>query len=75
MKVVELVKLLREGLKTMSECDVLRDDWRYVPLVEEYFAMRSNGLKHHAAVTVLSDDYGVSFRTVERVIKRLCKEC
>ena len=70
-----MLKLGTETLKTMSKRDVLRDDWRYVPLVEEYFAMRSNGLKHHAAVVMLSDDYHVSYRTVERVLKRLCREC
>lgn len=75
MKVVELLRIGRELLKTMSLNDVMRDDWKYVSLFEQYQSMRDNGLKHHAAITILSQDYGISTRTVERIISRLRSEC
>jgi hypothetical protein len=75
MKVVELLKIGGELLKLMSKHDVLRDDYRYVPMFEEYQNLRRNGLKHRAAITMLGDEYHVSTRTIERVIKRLKGDC
>ena len=75
MKVVELLKMGAEMLKLMSHHDVLRDDWKYVRLYEEYQSMRTNGQKHAAAISMLSEDYRISTRTVERVIKRLGGDC
>lgn len=75
MKVVELLKIGKEMLKVLSRCDVMRDDWRYVGMVEEYQVMRGNGVKHTAAIGLLGESYGVSERTVERILKRLGREC
>ena len=75
MKAVELVKISREVLKLMSRCEVLRDDWRFVPMYEEFKNMRRNGIKYREAVRMLSEDYGISRATVERAIKRLDTEC
>lgn len=71
MKVVELLKISGEMLKVMSENDIMRDDYRYVKMYEAYRNMRANKMKHTAAVGELSEEYKVSDRTVERVIKRL----
>lgn len=57
MKVVELLKIGGELLKLMSQNDVMRDDYRYVGLYEEYQMMRDNGMKH--AVEHISSYYGV----------------
>lgn len=75
MKVVELLKLGGELLKVMSENGVRTSDWRFVKMFEEYKAMRGNGVKHTAVISELSEDYGVSTRTVERVVKRLGGDC
>jgi len=75
MKVVELVKISSEALKMMSENDVMRDDWRFVPMYEEFQTMRENGLKYRECVRTLSEDYHVSRATVERAIRRLDVEC
>jgi hypothetical protein len=75
MKVVELVKISREALKMMSENDVMRDDWRFVPMYEEFQNMRENGLKYRECIRMLADDYYVSKATVERAIRRLDSEC
>lgn len=75
MKVIELLKLAAETLKLMSKHEVNRDDWRFVPMYEEFQTMRSNGVKYRECVKTLASDYHVSRATVERAIKRLEGEC
>ena len=75
MKVVELLKLGGELLKVMSENGVRTSDWRFVKMFDEYHVIRGNGVKHTAVISELSADYGVSTRTVERVVKRLGGDC
>lgn len=75
MKVVELLKIGGEMLKMMSKHDVFRDDWRYISLYESYKTMRNNRIKHIAAIRMLGEDYNISTRTVERIIKRLSIDC
>lgn len=74
MKVVELLKVCHPALKTLSDNEVSRDDWRYVDLYEEFVQMRSLGVKYVEAVRMLAEDYGVGRATVERVVARLGKE-
>ena len=75
MKVIELLKMASEMLKVMSENDVMRDDWRFVPMYEEFQNMRKNGLKYRECIRLLSEDYHVSRATIERAIRRLGSEC
>lgn len=75
MKVYEMLKLGSETLKLMSKHEVNRDDWRFVPMYEEFQTMRSNGVKYRECVKTLASDYHVSRATVERAIKRLEGEC
>ena len=75
MKMVELLKLAGETLKVMSENDVLRDDWRFVPMYEEFHHMRSMGIKYSEVIRILAEDYCIGRSTVERAIRRLSKEC
>lgn len=75
MKVYESLKIGRELLKLMSEHDVQRDDWRFVPMYEEFRQMRENGMKYAEAIRMLSEDYCISRSTVERAIRRLKREC
>jgi len=75
MKVVELLKIGAEMLKLMSKNDVLRDDWRFVPMYESYKTMRSNGIKYRECIRMLSEEYNVSRATIERAIRRLEGEC
>ncbi len=75
MKVVELLKISGEVLKVMSKHGVRRDDYRFVKMFDEYHVMRENGVKHTAVIAELSVGYGVSTRTVERVLKRLGIDC
>ena len=75
MKVVELLKIGGELLKLMSENDVKRDDYQYVKMYHEYQNMRENGVKYRATIRILAEDYQTSRASVERVIRRLSKEC
>lgn len=75
MKVIELLKIGGEMLKLMSRNEVNRDDWRFVPMYEEFQEMRDKGVKYREAVRMLAEDYHVSRATVERAIKRLEREC
>ena len=75
MKKVELLKLLREGLKMLSKCEVMRDDYKYISMYEEFQNMRSMGLKYREAVRLLAKEYHIGRATVERAIKRLEGEC
>lgn len=75
MKVIELLKIGAEMLKLMSENEVNRDDWRFVPMYEDFQEMRDKGVKYREAVRILAEDYHVSRATVERAIKRLEGEC
>jgi hypothetical protein len=75
MKVVELLKIGGELLKTMSENDVKRDDWKYVKMYKEFMTMRGKGVKYSSAIQMLSEEYGTSKASVERAIRRLGKDC
>lgn len=75
MKVIEMLKLVCETLKVMSKHDVMRDDWRWIPMYDEFKNMRSTGLKYKECIRMLAEDYNVSRATVERAIRRLDSEC
>ena len=75
MKVIELLRIFREPLKMMSESDVMRDDWQYVDMFEQYVTMRKCRVKYREVIRVLSYEYKVSKSTVERIIRRLSKDC
>ena len=75
MKMIELLKIGAEMLKLMSRNEVNRDDWRFVPMYEEFQEMRDKGVKYREAVRMLAEDYRVSRATVERAIRRLERDC
>ena len=75
MKKIELLKIMHEGLKRLSECEVMRDDFRHVKMYEEFQTMRENGLKYREAVRMLAEDHKISRATVERIVSRLSGEC
>lgn len=75
MKRYEALKLVGGTLKMLSDCEVNFDDWRFVPMYEEFQMMRKNGMKYREAVRMLAEDYQISRATVERAIKRLERDC
>ena len=75
MKVVEIIKLGREMLKTLSENDVIIGDWKYIEMYDEYCRMRNNGIKYRAAIAEVALCHNISRAKAERIIRRFSKEC
>lgn len=75
MKRYEALKLVGGTLKMLSDFEVVLDDWRFVPMYEEFRTMRKHGVKYRECVREMAKDYQVSRATVERAIKRLEGEC
>lgn len=75
MKKYEALKLIGGTLKMLSDFEVNYDDWRFVPMYEEFQEMREKGVKYREAVRMLAEDYRVSRATVERAIRRLERDC
>jgi len=75
MKVVELLEIGGKMLKLMSENDVNRDYYRFVPMYHEFNNMRDAGIKYREAVRMLAEDYKTSKTSIERAIKKLSQEC
>ena len=75
MKRYEALKLVGGTLKMPSVFENNYDDWRFVPLYEEFQEMRDKGIKYREAVRMLAEDYHISRASVERAIKRLESDC
>lgn len=75
MKRYEALKLVGGTLKMLSVFEINYDDWRFVPLYEEFHEMRDKGMKYREAVRMLAEDYHISRTSVERAIKRLESDC
>jgi predicted RNA-binding protein with PUA domain len=75
MKRYEALKLVGGTLKMLSVFEINYDDWRFVPLYEEFQEMRDKGMKYREAVRMLAEDYHISRASVERAIKRLESDC
>lgn len=71
MKIVEVVKLGRELLKTMSDYGVKEGDWKYISLYEEYREMRRKGFKYRYVIMQISLTHSISKSKVERIVRRL----
>lgn len=74
MKAVELVKISRNALEMMSKFDIKQNDWQFVPMYEEYLAMRQKREKFRYVLAYLAEKYSLSENSVRRVIRRLGRE-
>lgn len=74
MKAIEFLKIGRELLKTMSNCDLRLDDFKHIELYEEYARMRSEGEKVDYVLYFLSRKYKVSESTIKRIVRRFSNE-
>lgn len=74
MKAVELVKISRNALEMMSKYDIKQNDWQFVPMYEEYLAMRQKREKFRYVLAYLAEKYSLSESSVRRVIRRLGME-
>lgn len=74
MELAKLVSLGSEILKVMSENGGTINDWRYLPIYNEFVDMRKNRVKYRVAVEELSAKYKISKTQIERAIRRFRKE-
>lgn len=71
MEAIEIVKISRSLLETMSRIGIKTTDHRHVELFDEYAKMRKSGLKVSYIEAVLSEKYRLSPRTISRIVIRL----
>lgn len=72
MKVIEILKLNRELLKTCHYMGIRPDDVQYI---EQYNKLHTNGEKVSYIVATLSIRYGISERKVYDLIRRFKTDC
>lgn len=73
MRLYELLEMVAELLKRMSECDVRIDDYKHVAMCREFNELVAQGEKKEYVREKLSKKYDVSQSTVFRIVKRLSK--
>ena len=75
MRAVDVLGLVKEILKVVSEIGLHLDDWQYVGLYTDFMRMRQEGEKFRYITSVLAERYGISESSVIRIVKRLSAEC
>ena len=75
MKVTEFLKIASPILSAMERNDIMRNDYRYLQTYEDFLNMRSHKVKYRTAIRILAKENNISDRTLERIFKRLSKEC
>ena len=73
MEYARIVYLGSELLKLMSENGGMINDWKYLPMYDEFVDLRAQKVRYRAAVEELSAKYGTSKTSVERIIRRFRK--
>lgn len=75
MKVVELLKICGEMLKTLHENGISIDDYKHLPMLFDFQSMKECGDKTSYIVLVLSRKYNICERKVYKVLNKLLKDC
>lgn len=75
MKVIELLKLNRELLKTFREAGIRLEDVMYIDLYNEFHAMHAQNLKVSYIVVTLAEKYNISERKVYDLVRRFKSDC
>ena len=70
MKAIELIKFSAQTMKALSKVGIRMTDCRYTDLWRDYCSLVDESGKKAYAEAVVSSKYGVSVRTVKRIIKR-----
>lgn len=75
MKVIELLKLNRELLKTFREAGIRLEDVMYIDLYNEFRAMHAQNIKVSYIVATLAEKYHISERKVYDLVRRFKSDC
>lgn len=73
MKAIDVVKIMAQGMKMLSDADIRTEDYRHIPMYEEYLSMRQDKEKYRYIIAVLAMKYNLSQSSVVRIINRLSK--
>lgn len=74
MRVHEALRLCLPLLQRLRDSGVRMEDLDYIPMYEEYLAMKDRGEKITYIMSFISDKYKVSERTLYRTFSSLNKE-
>mgnify|MGYP000783366044 CR=1 FL=1 len=75
MKVIELLKLNRELLKTFREAGIRLEDVKYIDLYNEFRTMHAQNIKVSYIVATLAEKYNISERKVYDLVRRFKSDC
>lgn len=71
MTAFELLNFLAKPLKSLSECDIKIDDYRYIDMYLEFKQMEAKKEKKEYIKTCLASKYHISESSVVRIVRRL----
>ena len=74
MNLATAVGLCAEMLKLLSKNGGTINDWKYLPIYNEFVKMREEGVKYRCAVSDLSAKYNISKTQIERIIRRFKRD-
>lgn len=74
MTAYDLLCVLAEPMKRMSEIGIRTSDCNYVGLFQEYSKLSAKGEKKEYIKAELSRRYGISESTLVRIVRRLSQE-
>ena len=75
MQIYDVLKISSPQIELLGRVGINPDYCHYLPLFEDYMAMRNMGGKITYIVAKLAEDYDVSVRTVYDVVRRMQCEC
>lgn len=74
MKIYELMGYSAPLLRQMVNCSVHAEDVKHIPMMLRYEELKADNVKKVAIIAILSEEFGVSQRSVWDVIRRLEQE-
>ena len=75
MKAYEILALAPNFMKTLHECGIKSEDYKWLGMYQEYRKMKGSGEKTSYAVAVLSARYRICERKVYKVIHDMERDC
>ncbi len=67
--------MMGELLKTLHDFGIKMDDYKYLPLIDDYDTMKAQGDKTVYIVAILSKRYNLCERKIYKILKRMNEEC
>ncbi|WP_291584069.1 hypothetical protein [Bacteroides sp.] len=74
MKAYELLYINKSVLEAMISASIDVSDLKYLDLYKEYIRLKGEGHKKTYIMQYLSDEYGVTDRTIYRIIDKFSTE-